>query len=214
MDSYKPSSNTTDDKKEEKKKPRTWMILGIILASLCVLLVAAYFVLQYQFPNLLDNLREKTEAEELLQDGAETADGNADSENDTTEWEQMKLGNENETGVTPAISAQKESEGQKAKQTKPKESVLTAPRSYKELITTEEMKAGGSLTMLAQKHYGNKDLWVFIYEANLGRIKSPVNIAPGTLIRIPKLSEELMNTENPDTKVLIRQLSSQYSKRR
>ena len=92
--------------------------------------------------------------------------------------------------------------------------MLTAPRSYKELITTEEMKAGGSLTMLAQKHYGNKDLWVFIYEANLGRIKSPVNIAPGTLIRIPKLSEELMNTENPDTKVLIRQLSSQYSKRR
>ena len=75
------------------------------------------------------------------------------------------------------------------------------------------MSAGNTLTLMAQKYYGNKDLWVFIYEANLGKIKSPTHIETGTSIRIPKLSEELMDMNNPDTKQLVRQLSSQYVKR-
>jgi nucleoid-associated protein YgaU len=78
------------------------------------------------------------------------------------------------------------------------------------LIATVEIHKGSRLTLLAQQYYGHKELWVFIYEANLGRIKSPTNIKEGTQIRIPKLNEQLTDIDNPDTKELIQQLNRQY----
>ena len=209
---YIPPTEPRTEEKTKEKKTKSWLVVGIVLAVVCVLLIAAYFVLQYKYSDWMNNLIEKSEAEQIL----EAEDG---QENDTTEWEEIKLSHANEQEV--AESAQEESAQQEpvqqdvpAQVQKPKkESVLTAPRSYKELITIEQMSAGNTLTLMAQKYYGNKDLWVFIYEANLGKIKSPTRIETGTSIRIPKLSEELMDLNNPDTKELVRQLSSQYLKR-
>lgn len=209
---YIPPTEPRTEEKTKEKKTKSWLVVGIVLVVVCVLLIAAYFVLQYKYSDWMNNLIEKSEAEQIL----EEEDG---QENDTTEWEEIKLSHSNEQETTE--SAQQESAQQEpvqqdvpAQVQKPKkESVLTAPRSYKELITTEQMSAGNTLTLMAQKYYGNKDLWVFIYEANLGKIKSPTHIETGTSIRIPKLSEELMDLNNPDTKQLVRQLSSQYVKR-
>lgn len=202
---YIPPTEPRTEEKTKEKKTKSWLVVGIVLVVVCVLLIAAYFVLQYKYSDWMNNLIEKSEAEQILE--AEYG-----QENDTTEWEEIKLSHANEQEV--AEPAQDESAQQEPIQTKPKkESVLTAPRSYKELITTEQMSAGNTLTLMAQKYYGNKDLWVFIYEANLGKIKSPTHIETGTSIRIPKLSEELMDLNNPDTKELVRQLSSQYLKR-
>ncbi|MCR4665400.1 MAG: HU family DNA-binding protein [Paludibacteraceae bacterium] len=222
---YTPTTNQEDAGKKPKKK-KTWLIVGIILVVLCALLIAAYFVLQYKYSDILDKLREKTEAEQVL------ADDNSQSEDegDVAEWEGIKLKNgemanegavEDETvaGMNdvqePAVQPyEKQKEpGQKQEETPEKESVLTAPRSYKELITTEEMRPNSRLTRIAERHYGHKELWVFIYEANLGKLKSPTNIEAGTPIRVPKLSEQLMDVDNPETKELIRQLSEQYLKR-
>ena len=209
---YIPPTEPRPKEKTKEKKTKSWLVVGIVLAVVCVLLIAAYFVLQYKYSDWMNNLIEKSEAEQIL----EEEDG---QENDTTEWEEIKLSHSNEQEITePAQdeSAQQEPVQQDvpAQVQKPKkESVLTAPRSYKELITIEQMSAGNTLTLMAQKYYGNKDLWVFIYEANLGKIKSPTHIETGTSIRIPKLSEELMDMNNPDTKELVRQLSSQYLKR-
>lgn len=209
---YIPPTEPRTEEKTKEKKTKSWLVVGIVLVVVCVLLIAAYFVLQYKYSDWMNNLIEKSEAEQIL----EAEDG---QENDTTEWEEIKLSHANEPEV--AEPAQDESAQQEpvqqdvpAQVQKPKkESVLTAPRSYKELITIEQMSAGNTLTLMAQKYYGNKDLWVFIYEANLGKIKSPTRIETGTSIRIPKLSEELMDLNNPDTKELVRQLSSQYVKR-
>ncbi len=209
---YIPPTEPRPKEKTKEKKTKSWLVVGIVLVVVCVLLIAAYFVLQYKYSDWMNNLIEKSEAEQIL----EAEDG---QENDTTEWEKIKLSHSNEQEITePAQdeSAQQEPVQQDvpAQVQKPKkESVLTAPRSYKELITIEQMSAGNTLTLMAQKYYGNKDLWVFIYEANLGKIKSPTHIETGTSIRIPKLSEELMDLNNPDTKELVRQLSSQYLKR-
>ena len=208
LDSYKPGQDTPPEK-NERKKPKGWMIAGITLAVLCVLLVAAYFVLQYKYSDILDNWLKNTEVAEVLDQGEETENDTIETENDTADWEEMKLAGESEEEPTPMAQAQT----QDIEKSTPKESVLTSPRSYKELITTDEMRPGGRLTLMAQKYYGHKDLWVFIYEANLGRIKSPTNIEVGTPIRIPKLSEQLMDVENPETKELMRQLREQYSNR-
>jgi hypothetical protein len=46
------------------------------------------------------------------------------------------------------------------------------------------------LPFLAEKNYGNRIFWVYIYEANRDKISSPVNIPAGTVLRIPNLWED------------------------
>ncbi|MDE6486603.1 MAG: hypothetical protein K2L76_03740 [Muribaculaceae bacterium] len=45
------------------------------------------------------------------------------------------------------------------------------------------------LTTIARDHYGRKDFWVFIYEANADKLRHPNRIRPGTRILIPDLGE-------------------------
>lgn len=43
------------------------------------------------------------------------------------------------------------------------------------------------LTTIARTHYGRKDFWVFIYEANSDILRHPNRIRPGTRVRVPDL---------------------------
>jgi len=71
------------------------------------------------------------------------------------------------------------------------------PRVYADFIALERFRPGNRLTILSKRYYGNKDFWVYIYEANKERISDPDNIAIGTLIRIPKLDSKLIDATNP-----------------
>lgn len=44
------------------------------------------------------------------------------------------------------------------------------------------------LTTMAGRHYGEKEFWVYIYNANAHRLKHPDRIKPGTRILIPDIS--------------------------
>ena len=44
------------------------------------------------------------------------------------------------------------------------------------------------LTTIARTHYGRKDFWVFIYEANSDILRHPNRIRPGTRVRVPDLA--------------------------
>ena len=71
------------------------------------------------------------------------------------------------------------------------------PRVYTDFIASERIKEGSRLTIMSKRYYGNKDFWVYIYEANKDKIMNPDNIAIGTLIRIPKLDPRLIDVSNP-----------------
>jgi len=45
------------------------------------------------------------------------------------------------------------------------------------------------LTELAEKNYGNRAFWIYIYLANRDKITSPVNIPDGVEVTIPNLAE-------------------------
>lgn len=92
------------------------------------------------------------------------------------------------------------------------EEQVTEERTYTEFIKTEQMTEGSRLTWLAKKYYGEKDLWVFIYEANKDHISNPSAIRIGTPIRIPKLSDELRDVNNPATRQLLDELQAKYLK--
>jgi phage tail protein X len=66
------------------------------------------------------------------------------------------------------------------------------------------------LTWIAKKYYGHKDLWVFIYEANHKTIKDPAHIRTGQLLKIPKLTPEQRDLNNPETRKLVDELTKEY----
>lgn len=54
-----------------------------------------------------------------------------------------------------------------------------------EPIAKEAIRYGSRLTLLAQKYYGNKHFWCYIFEENKRKIQNPNQIPIGTLLDIP-----------------------------
>ena len=84
------------------------------------------------------------------------------------------------------------------------------PRIYSEFIDTEVVTYGSRLTWIAYKYYGEKDLWVFIYEANRKQIENPNYLRMKQKIRIPKLDEKLKELSNPEVRKLVDDLAKEY----
>lgn len=84
------------------------------------------------------------------------------------------------------------------------------PREYTRFIGTERVGFGSRLAWISYKYYGVKDLWVFIYEANKDQIKHPNHLEYGKKIRVPLLSEKLMDLSDPETRQLIDNLQKEY----
>ena len=86
-------------------------------------------------------------------------------------------------------------------------------REYVNFIGIECVGENSRLAWIAYKYYAQKDLWVFIYEANRDIIKHPAHVRPGQYIRIPELSEEYRNLYNPELKQLVDSLAVEYLKK-
>ena len=86
------------------------------------------------------------------------------------------------------------------------------PREYVNFMKIEEVGKDSRLAWIAYKYYGQKDLWVFIYEANRDIISHPSKVRPGQYIRIPELSEEYRNLYNPELRELVDSLAVEYLK--
>ena len=86
------------------------------------------------------------------------------------------------------------------------------PREYVNFIGIERVGQDSRLAWIAYKYYAQKDLWVFIYEANRDIIKHPTHVRPGQHIRIPELDEKYRNLYNPELRQLVDSLAAEYLK--
>lgn len=91
--------------------------------------------------------------------------------------------------------------------------LVEKPREYVNFIGIEQVGKDSRLAWIAYKYYAQKDLWVFIYEANRDIIKHPSHVREGQVIRIPELSEEYRNLYNPELKQLVDSLAVEYLKK-
>ena len=91
--------------------------------------------------------------------------------------------------------------------------IFNRKREYVEFIDTVVLNEGSRLTWISLKQYGHKDYWVYIYEANRDIVKNPNAIKIGTKLRIPKLADELIDANNPETIEYARYLHDVYVKR-
>ena len=91
-------------------------------------------------------------------------------------------------------------------------SLADMPREYVNFIGIERVGQDSRLAWIAYKYYAQKDLWVFIYEANRDIIAHPSHVRPGQYIRIPELDEKYRNLYNPELKQLVDSLAVEYLK--
>ena len=75
--------------------------------------------------------------------------------------------------------------------------LFNQPRVYTEFLGSERIKEGSMLTHFAKRYYGQKEFWVYIYEANKDHLSHPDRIPMGTLIRVPKVDKRLIDANNP-----------------
>lgn len=80
---------------------------------------------------------------------------------------------------------------------------------YTQFITTEPMHQHSRLAWMAWRYYGNKDFWVYLYDANKDHITNPDKIMVGTPIRVPRLTAEQMDTTSPKTRKTLQRLTEQ-----
>lgn len=120
-----------------------------------------------------------------------------------------------ERPTTPAQTAEPKNTvpAEKVEVVAPTEEVQKAGlprRVYTEWKDTVQLNPGSRLTLLAQRNYGVKDLWVFIYEANQDRLPSPNHIQIGESIYIPKLAPEWCDLSNEQVVATIDSLKNVY----
>ena len=115
-------------------------------------------------------------------------------------------------GQTEIVEAQEVADVQLAPEDIQSEPVSTLPYPYvyTEFIAEERLPKGSRLAWLARKYYNERDLWVFIFEANRDVVEHPSDIIIGTRIRIPKLPEELQDLSNPELRNLVDRLAEEY----
>ena len=78
--------------------------------------------------------------------------------------------------------------------------------TYTQLITTERLTNGSRLAWLARKYYGSPVYWPYIYAANEDHVSDPDMITIGTAIRVPKLTQEQLDTTNTQVIKLLEKL--------
>lgn len=90
--------------------------------------------------------------------------------------------------------------------------LATLPREYVNFIATEEVGKNSRLAWIAYKYYEEKDLWVFIYEANRDLLSHPSRVRPGQKLRIPALDKRYRDLSNPELRQLVDSLAVEYLK--
>lgn len=88
--------------------------------------------------------------------------------------------------------------------------VFAQPRTYAGFIGSERIAPGVHLAIIAEKHYGHKDFWVYIYEANRNVISNPNAVEVGTVVRLPKMDARLVDADDPEAVAFAQQLAARY----
>lgn len=66
------------------------------------------------------------------------------------------------------------------------------------ILCTDTVTVRRYITHMAKDYYGDRNFWVYIYEANKDVLGHPERTLPGTVVNIPTPSSIPANPSNPD----------------
>lgn len=201
------------EKKKESKPFNAWLTGLITVAVFAILLVVAYFVLRHQIINWADGMRTTIEQRVNtpdVQNGRDLTDAKETGvSTESLEPTVVKVQVSTEATEQTESTNSDHSVNSELKRSQP-DYYDDNKRKFTEFQAPEIVGKDSRLSWIAYKRYGEKALWVFIYEANRDRLQSPDRVLPGIELRIPKLPKELLDVNNPETKALLERLSDKY----
>ena len=166
-----------------KGKGRMRFIMGFIsgLVLAMILVAGGYYYFIYRNSSKADNDNEVEEIVVPVVDSAVAADSAVDSaENNALSEDSVS-----NPGVNASTVAIEDKDSENV-DTKPSDKVIKdiiGPHNY--------------LTTMAQRHYGDYNLWAYIYEENKSFLGHPDRIKPGTEVVVPPLSKYGIDPKNP-----------------
>lgn len=84
-----------------------------------------------------------------------------------------------------------------AKEAKREETSSTAPTTPSDIKAMDRITDTRYLTTMAKEHYGNYNLWPYIYLENESKLGHPDRIKPGTVVVIPNVDKYNIDPSNP-----------------
>lgn len=176
------------------KKERLWLTALITILVFIALVIGLFLFFQRHLENWLIELREKAEMVGEVPD--DLSDGEA-------------------TIAFPPANAPLPADSVIIEDSIIEESepITPQPREYTEFIGTEDMHQDSRLAWMAYRYYGNKALWVFIYDANRDHLSDPECIPVGTPIRIPKLDKTTIQLATPELQTLVKDMADEFLKK-
>lgn len=84
------------------------------------------------------------------------------------------------------------------------------PRTYNATLKEITVKDGDRLVMYALESYGSKDFWVYIYEANRDKLRSPGVLPTGVKIKVPKMDDRLVDPNSQEALDFAHKLAKKY----
>lgn len=208
---------------KKKKKETSNTSLYVILALLLLLLGVGIFYyfyydrLSYEEFNSTTQHTQTTDDSFLLPGDSAAVQESEKSENVDTSGVTASGTNES-TATSPVASTSSTREEQTAstastsskkttpQQTKP--TTGTSTSSDHNVMARVKVASGERLTLLAQKYYGNKVFWVYIYDFNKAKIPDPDRVPAGMEILIPAKEVYAINAQSSASIAQAKELQS------
>ena len=196
-----PAEKQSSVPEEVLPRPKKgWKILLGTLCTLLLLLVGGYFYLTHR-------------VEQWAKDKIETAQTDEVLETQLEETQEQVITLDESLETTPETSVDEDGPTPDPLAEEPQDALLTPPLTYDEFIDTVQLTEGSRLAWLAKKHYGDARFWVYIYAANQETLPNPNNIPVGTIIKLPKLPQELINPSDTNCIRLAKELHIKYTQK-
>lgn len=171
-----------EDIEEETDRKRGW--LKILMISLCAAIVALFATLAVWYKYATDSFNTVFEKPLSYVSALKTAKGN-----DAAPAKEA-------TFVLPDTTAVTEETGPDS--LSPLVDEPEVPTAPSDAVVYDTIGNTRYLTTMAKSHYGNFNLWPYIYEENKSFLGHPDRIRPGTPVVIPKLSKYGVDPTNEE----------------
>lgn len=208
---------------KKKKKETSNTSLYVILALLLLLLGVGIFYyfyydrLSYEEFNSTTQRTQTTDDSFLLPGDSAAVQESEKSENVDTSG--VTASGTNESTATSPVASTSSTRKEQTASTASTSSKKTTPQQTKPATDTStssdhnvmarvKVASGERLTLLAQKYYGNKVFWVYIYDFNKAKIPDPDRVPAGMEILIPAKEVYAINAQSSASIAQAKELQS------
>lgn len=208
---------------KKKKKETSNTSLYVILALLLLLLGGGIFYyfyydrLSYEEFNSTTQHTQTTDDSFLLPGDSAAVQESEKSENVDTSG--VTASGTNESTATSPVASTSSTRKEQTASTASTSSKKTTPQQTKPATDTStssdhnvmarvKVASGERLTLLAQKYYGNKVFWVYIYDFNKAKIPDPDRVPAGMEILIPAKEVYAINAQSSASIAQAKELQS------